>query len=158
MFVSSCSQSGRRKPIKTHDRTTGQENNSGTGKTIIKMEKKDGVYEVPVEVNGVKMYFIFDTGAGIVSISNTEAGFLYKQGSLTDDDFIGKANFMDANGDISEGSIINLKTIKVGNRTLHNIQASVVDNMDAPLLLGQTVLEKFGKISIDNQKGEIILE
>ena len=122
------------------------------------MEKKNGVNQVPVEINGTKMFFIFDTGAGMVSISGTEAIFLYKQGTLTDEDILEKANFIDANGDISEGTIINLKTVKIGNRTLENIQASVVHNMQAPLLLGQTVLENFGKISIDNNKGEIIFE
>jgi aspartyl protease family protein len=128
------------------------------GKTVVKMEKKQGVYQVPVEVNGVKMYFIFDTGAGMVSISATEAGFLYKQGSLTDEDFKGSANFIDANGNVSEGTIINLKTIKVGNRTLRNVQASVVHNTRAPLLLGQSVFEQFGVISIDNDKGTITFE
>jgi aspartyl protease family protein len=128
------------------------------GKTVVKMVKRQGVYQVPVEVNGVKMYFIFDTGAGMVSISATEAGFLYKQGTLTDDDFKGTANFIDANGDVSEGAIINLKSIKVGNRTLYNVEASVVQNAMAPLLLGQTVFEKFGQISIDNEKGTITFE
>jgi aspartyl protease family protein len=129
-----------------------------TGKTIVKMEKRNGVYYIPVELNGSKMDFIFDTGAGIISISETEALFLLKQGTLTKDDIIGTANFSDANGDITEGTIINLKTVKIGNVTLTNIQASVVPNSVAPLLLGQSAFEKFGKISIDYKKGEITLE
>lgn len=104
------------------------------------------------------MTFIFDTGAGLISISATEAAFLYKQGKLKEQDFIGKANFVDANGDISEGTIINLSTIKIGDRVISNIQASVVDNMVAPLLFGQSALEKFGKVSIDYSKMEITFE
>lgn len=119
--------------------------------------KKYGVYEVPIEINGVKMHFIFDTGAGMVSISQTEVNFLYKQGALTDDDVLEKANFMDANGDISEVTIINLKSVKIGNKTLSNVQASVVHNMNAPLLLGQTVLENFGRVTIDYKSGGLIL-
>jgi aspartyl protease family protein len=122
------------------------------------MEKKKGVYSVPVELNGTKMYFIFDTGASIISISETEAAFLIKQGTLTKEDIIGTANFSDANGDITEGTIINLKTVKIGNLTLKNIEASIVPNANAPLLFGQSALEKFGKISIDYKKGEITLE
>lgn len=129
-----------------------------TGKTIIKMTKKDGVYMIPVDINDVEMFFIFDTGAGLISISETEASFLYKQGKLTDEDFIGTANFVDANGDISEGTIIMLKSVKIGDRVLSNIEASVVHNMKAPLLFGQSALEKFGKISIDYNKGQIIFE
>jgi aspartyl protease family protein len=104
------------------------------------------------------MYFIFDTGAGMISISSVEATFLYKQGRLKDEDFVGKADFLDANGNISEDAIIVLKEVTIGNRTIRNIQASVVGNAKAPLLFGQSALEKFGKISIDYNKGEISFE
>jgi aspartyl protease family protein len=71
---------------------------------------------------------------------------------------VGKADFLDANGNISEDAIIVLKEVTIGNRTIRNIQASVVGNAKAPLLFGQSVLEKFGKISIDYGKGEISFE
>lgn len=161
LILSSCTQSGRREPNYINDngvQSSTRTAKGNSGKTVIKMEKKDGVYQIPIEINGVKMYFIFDTGAGMVSISATEADFLYKQGTLADEDILGTANFIDANGNISEGTVINLKTVKVGNRMLTNIKASVVHNMKAPLLLGQSVLEEFGKISIDNKKGEITFE
>jgi aspartyl protease family protein len=128
------------------------------GKTSVKMEKKNGVYQIPVTINGSEMYFIFDTGAGMISISSVEATFLYKQGRLKDEDFVGKADFLDANGNISEDAIIILKEVTLGNRTIRNIQASVVGNAKAPLLFGQSALEKFGKISIDYGKGEISFE
>ena len=124
----------------------------------IKMVKQDGVYRIPVTINGTEMYFIFDTGAGLISISNTEATNLYRQGKLSKDDIIGKANFIDATGDISEGQIIRLKEVKIGNKTLNDIDASVVNNSRAPLLFGQSALEKFGKISIDYTKSEITFD
>jgi aspartyl protease family protein len=162
IILYACSQSGRREPNAKSETSNAQHSNKSpknwSGKTVVKVQKKNGVNQVPVEINGSKMFFIFDTGAGMVSISETEAMFLYKQGTLTDNDVLGTANFIDANGDISEGTIINLKTVKVGNRTLTNIQASVIHNMQAPLLLGQTVLEQFGKISLDNNRGEITFE
>jgi len=43
--------------------------------TTILMNKVNGVYYVPCEVNGIKMDFVFDTGASNVSISKTEAEF-----------------------------------------------------------------------------------
>jgi aspartyl protease family protein len=127
-------------------------------RTTIKMEKRNGVYQIPVTINGSEMYFIFDTGAGMISISTVEATFLYKQGRLSDDDIIGKADFLDANGNISQDVIIRLKEVTIGNRTIHNIDASVVGNAKAPLLFGQSALEKFGKISIDYERGEISFE
>ena len=127
-------------------------------KTVIKMEKQGGVYKIPVEINGLNMFFIFDTGASLISISETEVNFLLKQEKLSEDDFLGSAKFIDANGDISEGTLINLKEVRIGDRILTNIEASVVHNMKAPLLFGQSALEKFGKISIDYKKEELIFE
>lgn len=117
--------------------------------TIVKMENVNGVYMVPITVNGINMKFIFDTGASAISISTAEVAMLYKQGLLTDNDVMGTQQFVDATGKVSVGAIINLKTVTIGDITLHNVEASVVDNIAAPLLLGQSALSKFGKISID---------
>lgn len=161
-FISCDHKSGRKNGQQNTNNTYKTKSNNTTSdsnaKNIIKMEKMNGVYNIPIEVNDVKMYFIFDTGAGIISISETEAMFLWKQGGLTEEDILGKANFIDANGDISEGTIINLKTVKIGKKIIYNIKASVVHNLNAPLLFGQSALEKFGKISIDYNTGEITFE
>ena len=82
-------------------------------------------------------------------MSLTEAIFMYKQGRLTDDDILGSQQFQDATGHINEGTIINLRSVVIGNREVKNVQASVVENQEAPLLLGQTVLKNFGKVTID---------
>lgn len=131
---------------------------NGFGSNEIRMSKESGVYKIPIIINGVKMYTIFDTGASLISISNTEASFLYKQGTLTESDFEGSVNFQDATGGISTGTIINLKEVQIGNIILRNVKASVVNNNSAPLLLGQSALSKFGKISIDYGKGILIFE
>jgi len=154
-----CSKSGQKQQLyHQSDRPTREERPTSGEKTVVKMEKINGVYQIPVEVDGVKMYFIFDTGASIISISETEANFLWKQGKLTRDNIKGTAIFSDANGDISEGTIIVLTTVKIGDRVLKNVEASVVHNLNAPLLFGQSALGKFGKISIDNTRGEITFE
>jgi aspartyl protease family protein len=131
---------------------------TSNGRIVIKMKKENGVYKIPVSLNGTEMDFIFDTGAGIISISDLEASFLYKQGKITKDDIIGKENFQDATGNISEGAIINLKEVSIGGKTIYNIRASVVNNVNAPLLLGQTALEKFGQVTIDYENGQIIFQ
>ena len=141
---------------RTFPETTIEKNSNGTNE--IRMNKENGVYKIPIVVNGVTMFTIFDTGASLISISNTEALFLYKQGTLTESDFEGSINFQDATGKISTGTIINLKEVQIGNILLKNVKASVVDNNNAPILLGQSALSKFGKISIDYEKGILIFE
>ena len=104
------------------------------------------------------MEFIFDTGASDVVISLTEVLFLQKQGKLSTDDILDSVYFQIADGSINVGSVILLKTVTIGNRTLHNVRATIVPNMNAPLLLGQSVLSRFGKLSIDYTKNEITFE
>ena len=128
------------------------------GKNTIKMTKRGGVYVIPCKINGTSMEFIFDTGASDITISLTEAMFLYKQGTLSDEDFLGTQQYQIANGAIEEGTVINLSTVEIGDRILHNVKASIIHNMEAPLLLGQSALSKHGKISIDYNRNEITFE
>jgi len=124
---------------------------------VLKMEIENGVRYVWVEINGIKLRFIFDTGASSICISPAEAGVLYRQGTLSKEDILNVEYFQDATGRISEGTKINLRKVKMGDMVLENVEALVVDNVNSPLLLGQTVLERFGKIEIDNANNEIIL-
>lgn len=115
----------------------------------VKMEENSGVYLVPINVNGLDLKFIFDTGASSICISSAEATVMVRQGQITQDDILGQQQFQDATGRVSVGTVVNLRTVEIGGITLHDVEATVVDNIQAPLLLGQTALAKFGKISID---------
>lgn len=118
----------------------------------ISFTKEGGVCKVKCAINGLPLHFIFDTGATDVSISSVEATFMAKNDFLSSSDIIGKQNYQTADGNITEGTVINLKDVKLGSLHLNNIKASVVRNQAAPLLLGQSVLSKLGKIEIDNTK------
>jgi clan AA aspartic protease (TIGR02281 family) len=108
-----------------------------------------GVTQVKCDVNGLPLHFIFDTGAADVTISRVEATFMFKNEYLSAEDVVGKARYIDANGDVSVGTVLNIKKITFGGLELENVRASVVENNVAPLLLGQTVLNRLGKIEID---------
>lgn len=125
---------------------------------VLEMESQNGVKYVWMEINGIRLRFIFDTGASSICISPAEANVLYRQGTLSKEDILDKEYFQDATGKISEGTKVNLRTVKIGNKILENIEATVIDNINAPLLLGQSVLENFGKIEIDNENGQIIFK
>lgn len=154
-----CSRSGSNKSKKFGGQNEKRISSSRNhGEIILQMTEEDGIYKVPVYINDTKMNFIFDTGASDITISATEALFLYKQGTLTEQDIIGMQEYQIADGSISVGTIINLRTVTIGGETLHNIKASVIHNNRAPLLLGQSALAKFGKVSIDYNRNEITFE
>ena len=115
-------------------------------------KESDGLYTVPCEVNGLKLRFILDTGASFVSISLTEATFMLKNGYLNDSDITGTANIQTADGNIAENYVINLDEIKIGNIILRDIPAVVSSGLDAPLLLGQSVLDQLGSWTIRDNK------
>lgn len=119
--------------------------------------KEGGVTKVKCTINGLPLHFIFDTGASDVTMSILEANFMLKNGYIKPEDIIGSARYMDANGDISEGDIVNLRTIDFGGLELNNVRAAIVRNQKAPLLLGQSVLGRIGKIEIDNSNMKLII-
>lgn len=114
--------------------------------------KEDGVCKVKCDINGLPLHFVFDTGASDVTISMVEATFMMKNGYLNNKDVVGSQRYIDANGDVSVGTVLNLNKVNFGGMELKNVRASVVRNQKAPLLLGQSVLGRLGKIEIDNSK------
>lgn len=132
-----------------HLNTTDRDNSSTSE---VPFTKESGVCKVKCNINGLPLHFVFDTGASDVTISMVEATFMMKNGYLSGKDVVGSQRYMDANGDVSVGTIINLKDVNFGGQSLSNVRASVVRNQKAPLLLGQSVLSRLGKVEIDNAK------
>ena len=117
-----------------------------------------GTFEIPCDINGLALQMIFDTGASDVTISSVEANFMLKNGYLSEKDIKGKRYYQIANGQLSEGTVITLREVKIGDAVLHNVDASVVKSQKAPLLLGQSAMERFGTITIDNQNNKLIIK
>ena len=123
--------------------------------TELPFTMEGGVYQVKCVINGLPLYFVFDTGAADVTISSVEADFMLKNGYLTDADFMGKQNYVTATGEIHEGTVINLREVRVGDVVLNDVKASVVKSQSAPLLLGQSVFRRFGTLEVDNRNSII---
>lgn len=122
----------------------------------IEMHSENGVNVIPCKVNGLNLKFIFDTGASDVSISLTEVLFMIKNGYLDKSDIIGEGNYEDATGNVSVGTNINLKEIEFGGITLHNVRASVVNTLNAPLLLGQSAIKLLGEYEVNGSRLTIL--
>ena len=120
--------------------------------TILSMEREGGVYFLPCTINGVGLRFVFDTGANTVTISLTEAMFMLKNGYLDKDDIIGTSYAQLANGEVTENTKIILRKVEIGGIVLEDITASIVHELDAPLLLGQSVIERLGPIQINGRE------
>jgi clan AA aspartic protease (TIGR02281 family) len=126
--------------------------------TVIQMEKIGGVYYVPCTVNGLKLQFIFDTGASDVSISLSEAIFMIKNGYISENDLIGTEYYRIANGEVAEGTKLIIRKLEIGGKILIDVRASIVHSTTAPLLLGQSVLERFGSVGINYANQTLTLD
>ena len=125
-------------------------------KTCISIPYEDfgGVKVIPVKLNGVTMNMIYDTGCSGLHISLNELQTLSKNGKVSQDDVLGVSYSTIADGSIVQNGLINIKQIEIGNNDesikLENIQASVALNQDAPILLGNAVLDELASVEVDN--------
>jgi aspartyl protease family protein len=117
-------------------------------------EMSGNTITIPVKINGMNLDMIFDTGASSTCITLAEAEYLYEKGNLTEDDILDVRKFQTADGNISIGLRINLRDVSIGDKiNLHDVEALVVQNQQAPLLLGQSVMKEFREISVDRKNG-----
>ena len=117
--------------------------------TTIKMEEYNGVYRIPCIVNGAKMKFIFDTGASNVCISMAMAEYLYDNDFIKQEDIIGIGTSSVADGRIVDHIKLKLKDIQIEDLHIYNVEAVVIDGQNAPLLMGQSAIQKLGSIEIN---------
>ena len=126
--------------------------NSMLGQVTIEMKETGKVFTIPGKVNGLNLNFIFDTGASDVYLSLAEAVFMVKNGYLSEKDITGTSYSQIANGDVVENTNVLLKEIEIGGIKIYNVTASISHNMNAPLLLGQSAIQKLGPIQLEGNK------
>ncbi|WP_437373813.1 retropepsin-like aspartic protease family protein [Maribacter litoralis] len=124
---------------------------TSTSQIVIDANEENDIFLIPCKVNGVPLEFIFDTGATNVSISITEANFLLKNGLLDETDIKETVRYQIANGEVKEGTKINLREIEIQGYVINNITAQIVYEQNAPLLLGLSALNEIGKVILENK-------
>ena len=116
---------------------------------VIPMQQDNGVYRVQCKVNGAKMKMVFDTGASAVSLSLNIAQYLYDNDYISDSDILEQGQSQTADGRIVDHLKINIKDLEIGGQHVENVAAIVMANQSAPLLLGQSAIQKLGRIQIE---------
>lgn len=121
-------------------------------------EERDGLKVIPVKLNGVSMDMIYDSGCTGVHLSLLELQQLVKQGCFSEEDILGTTLSTIADGSIVENGKILLHSIEIGpDLVLEDVEATVSLNHEAPLLLGNSVLDELAtNIEVDNVAKEII--
>jgi hypothetical protein len=124
----------------------------------VKMVESGGIYQVAVLINDtLKLDFIVDSGASDVSIPSDVVLTLIRTGTIKKSDFIGTEKYRLADGSAVESGTFIIRSLKVGDRTVTDVRASIAD-VNGPLLLGQSFLKRFKSWSQDNAAHELILD
>jgi clan AA aspartic protease (TIGR02281 family) len=117
-----------------------------------------GVFVLSASLNGgTHAYFIVDSGAATVQIPEETAEALRSSGSLADADFMGQRRFILADGRAMQQRVFRLRSLRIGERTMENVLATV----GAPrsrALLGQSFLRRLSWWKIDNVRNAMEFE
>ena len=122
----------------------------------VKLEQDGNCYLVGANVNGIPMKMTLDTGASTMSISIIEYEFLKKQ-KLISDSKTQVSECTIANGDTTKCFMIKIAQVSIGDTYVKNVDCLVMENPDAPLLLGMNVLNGLGGVSINYKRKLLIL-
>lgn len=127
-------------------------------KTVIPLKNENGIFVVPVEVNGaITLDFVVDSGATDVSVPADVVSTLIRTRTIGPSDFVGQQTYVLADGSEAPSDIFIIRSLKVGDHVVQNVRASIA-SPKATLLLGQSFLRHFKSWSIDNARHALILE
>ncbi len=121
------------------------------GEDIILTRAGDGHFYATLGVNGADITFVVDTGATNVVLSKDDAlraGF-----DLSALNYLGRART--ANGMVRTANV-KLETVSFGDRTDHNLPASVNEGQLETSLLGMAYLSRFTTIQISGNQLRLI--
>lgn len=126
---------GRKRALRVGQHAVGSTGGEGGGKVILTADGQ-GHYFTTGTVNGVSVRFLVDTGATMISLGAGDAGRI---GLDTSNGQRGVTNTANGQARVTK---IKLDTVRVGDITLHNVDALVHQN-DMPIaLLGMSFLNR----------------
>lgn len=126
---------GRKRPLRVGQHAVGVAGGDGSGKIMMTADAQGHFYTTGT-INGTSVRFLVDTGASMISLGATDArriGLDFNRGQ--------KALTNTANGQ-AVVSKTQLDTVRIGDVTLHNIDA-LIHQSDMPMaLLGMSFLNR----------------
>lgn len=122
----------------------------------IQLTYQNGVNYIDVSIGNITKKFVLDTGASDVLISKELESQLIQKGFLRKEHYMTSGLYRIADGSIIKCRRLIIPKLKIGGFILSNVQASVVNHGNT-MLLGQSVLGKFGSWNIDNINKTLVL-
>jgi aspartyl protease family protein len=126
---------GKKRPLRVGQHAVGSASGDGGGKVILTADGQGHFYTIGT-INGVSVKFLVDTGATMISLGAGDARRLGLDGNQGE-----RGITQTANGQAIV-SRIKLDTVRVGEITLHNVDALIHQNEMPIALLGMSFLNR----------------
>ena len=126
---------GKKRPLRVGQHAVGAGSGDGSGKITMTADVQGHFYTTGT-INGTSVRFLVDTGATMISLGATDArriGLDFNRGQ--------KALTNTANGQVVV-SKVQVDTVRIGDVTLHNIDALIHQNEMPIALLGMSFLNR----------------
>jgi len=128
------------------------------GRIAVPMQRRGGTFSVPVLVNEqITLRFIIDSGAADVSLPSDVVATLVRNGTLSKSDFLGKRNYVLADGSRFTAETYRIRSLRIGDRVVENVTGTV-GSLSSPFLLGQSFLRRLKSWSIDNANELLLID
>ena len=124
----------------------------GNTKPIL-MKKNMACFHIPCKVNGQTLDFTLDIVPDEFTISLSEAIYLIKNNSITQDELLGVTTNQILLGELPVSCAVMLREVEIDAVKINNVKATIARETSAPLILNQNALPKLGSIIIDPMKG-----
>lgn len=126
---------GKKRPLRVGQHAVGVSSAEGGGKVVLTANGQ-GHFFATGSVNGAAQRFIVDTGASMIALGASDArrlGLDFERGE--------KSLTQTANGQVVT-SRLQLDTVRVGDITLHNVEAAILQTDMPVALLGMSFLNR----------------
>lgn len=127
---------GRRRALKMGQQHVSQAQAASSRQSTVLAADSRGHFIVDGQINGGPVRMVVDTGATLVAIPVTDAdrlGVRYRDGQL--------AMMNTANG-VAPAWRVRLESVRVGEITINNVDAVVMESSSMPVLLGMSFLNR----------------
>jgi aspartyl protease family protein len=126
---------GRKRPLRVGQHAIGASSGDGSGKLVLTADGR-GHFFTGGTVNGTSIRFVVDTGASSIALGASDArriGLVASRGT--------RGMTQTANGVIAVTQI-KLDTVRIGDITLHNVDATILPTEMPAALLGMSFLSR----------------
>lgn len=127
--------------------------------TFIRLTPRNGHKFIYTSINGISTTFMLDTGASISTISESYLNKHIRSEFINrSSNFIRKGIYYIANGESVVAEVWQLPSMRLGSKTIYNIEVAVMPGIDDNgFLLGMSTINKLGNPKIDLSNNKIII-